>query len=250
MPQPRVSLQLWSLRDLTKNDFAGTMAEVAKIGFVGVETAGFGNLDATAAAAAIRDAGLVVSGMHVGIQPLRTEFNRVVDEALLCGAADLIVPWWSPKQLRSVAACSEIGAELDAIGSRLRGYGLRLHYHNHDAELAVIEGRTVFDWLLDAAQPRNLGCQADVYWVHVAGKNPAAFIREQGRRIQLLHLKDEKELGTGPVDFPAVFDAVESIGALAWYVIEVEKYSFGPLESVRRSFEQLRTWLGARSAPV
>lgn len=242
MTRPRVSLQLWSLRDLTKSDFAGTMREVARIGFAGVETAGWGNLDAAAATQAIRDAGLVVSGMHVGIVPLRTELNRVIDEALACGASDVIVPYWSPGQFRSAAACAEIGQELDTLGSRLRAYGLQLHFHNHAGEFAVVEGRRVFDWLLDAAQPRNLGCEADVYWVKVGGSDPAQFIREQGRRIRLVHLKDEKELGTGPVDFPAVFEAVDRIGAVEWYVIEVEQYSFGPLESVRRSFEQLRAW--------
>ncbi|HEX2101756.1 MAG TPA: sugar phosphate isomerase/epimerase [Candidatus Synoicihabitans sp.] len=242
MRSPRISLQLWSLREQTKTDFAGTMAAVAKIGFAGVETAGFGNLDAPAAAAAIRDAGLVVSGMHVGIGPMRTEFNRVVDEALECGTRHLIIPWWSPKHLQTGAAATEIGAELNTLGARLRAYGLHLHYHNHAAELAVVDGRRVFDWLLDAAEPRNLGCEADVYWVHVGGKAPSEFIREQGRRIRLLHLKDETELGTGPVDFEAVFGAIESIGAAEWYVIEVEKYNFSPLESVRRSFEQLKTW--------
>ncbi len=242
MPSPKVSLQLWSLRDQTKADFAATVHEVARIGFAGVETAGFGNLDATAAAAALRDAGLTVSGMHVGIQVLRTELNRAIDEALLCGATDVIVPFWSPAQFRSGAAATEVGQELDQLGARLRGYGLRLHFHNHATELKVVDGRRVFDWMLDAAQPRNLGCEADVYWVKVGGSDPAAFIREQGRRIRLLHLKDETELGSGPVDFPSVFAAVESIGAVEWYVIEVEKYNHAPLESVRRSFEQLRAW--------
>jgi len=81
-----------------------------------------------------------------------------------------------------------------------------------------------------------------VFWVHAGGKNPGPFIREQGRRIKLIHLKDEKEIGGGPVDFPEVFAAVESIGDAEWYVVEVEKYNIAPLESVRLSFEQLRKW--------
>ncbi len=239
---PRTSVQLWSLRDLTKDDFAGTVAAVAKMGYAGVETAGFGNLDAPPAASALRDAGLVVSGMHVNIRHFRADFNKVVDDALACGATELIVPSWPAAHYRSAAACRQIGAELNELGARLRGLGLSLHFHNHDWEMKEVEGRRVFDWILDEAAPANLGCQADVYWVHKGGKDPAAFIREQGRRIRLLHVKDEKEIGTGPVDFAPVFAAVESIGAVEWYVIEVEQYNHPPLESVRLSLEQLKTW--------
>ena len=242
MPQPQISVQLWSLRDDTKLDFASTVTAVAEMGFQGVETAGWGNLDATAGAAAIHDAGLKVSGMHVGIPALRTEFNRVVDEALLCGTEHIICPFWPKEHYRSAAACRQIGEDLAEIGSRLRNLGFQFHFHNHDGEIALVEGRRVFDWMLDAAAPQNLGCEADVYWLKVGGKDPATFIREQGRRIRLLHLKDEKEIGTGPVDFASVFEAAESVDSIEWYVIEVEQYNHAPLESVRLSLQQVRDW--------
>ena len=38
------------------------------------------------------------------------------------------------------------------------------------------------------------------------------------------------------------FAAAESMDAIEWYVIEVEKYNHDPLESVRLSIEQLRSW--------
>lgn len=237
-----VSLQLWSLRDLTKTDFAAAMSEVAKIGYAGVETAGYGNLDAAAAAKAIADAGLKVSGQHVGIAALRADLSKVAHEAHLLGTTNVICPFYQRELFRSSAAASQIGEELDEIGAKLRGFGIQFHYHNHAFELAEVDGRSGYDWLLDAASPRNLLCQADVFWVHAGGKNPARFIREQGRRIKLLHLKDDKEIGGGPVNFQEVFEAVESIGALEWYVVEVEKYNHAPLESVRLSFEQLKKW--------
>lgn len=237
-----VSIQLWSLRELTKTDFAATMLEVAKIGYTGVETAGYGNLDAAGAAKAIADAGLKVSGMHVGIDALRNTPSQVIADALCFGTTNVICPHFNRDLLTTVAACQAFGEELNCIGSRLRAHGIQFHYHNHDFELRVIEGRPAFDWILDAAAPRNLLCQADVFWVHTGGKNPGAFIREQGARIKLLHLKDDKEIGGGPVNFTEVFSAVESIGAVEWYVVEVEKYNFAPLESVRRSFEQLKAW--------
>ena len=237
-----VSLQLWSLRDLTKTDFAATMAEVAKIGYTGVETAGYGNLDAAGAAKAVAAAGLKVSGQHVGIDALRNTPDQVIGDALLLGTRHVICPWFPKELLATAAACQALGEELDAIGARLRAHGIQFHYHNHDFELKIVEGRRAFDWILDAASPRNLLCEADVFWVHAGGKNPGEFIREQGRRIKLLHLKDDREIGAGPVNFPEVFAAAEAIGAAEWYVVEVEKYNFSPLESVRRSFEQLKQW--------
>jgi len=242
MPQPQISVQLWSLRDDTKIDFASTIKAVAEMGFQGVETAGWGNLDAAAGVAAIKAAGLQVSGMHVGILDLRNEFNRVIDEAILCDTKHIICPFWPKAHYRTAAACRQIGEDLNEIGHRLRHLGFHFHFHNHDGEIALVEGRRVFDWMLDASAPQNLGCEADVYWLKVGGKDPATFICEQGRRISLLHLKDEKEIGSGPVDFASVFTAAESVDSIEWYVIEVEQYNHAPLESVRRSLQQLRDW--------
>lgn len=237
-----VALQLWSLRDRVKTDFAATVAEVAKIGYTGVETAGFGNLDAEGAAAAIKDVGLKVAGMHVGIAALRADLRSCINHAHLLGAKHVTCPGWPREDYHSAESCQKIGRELAIIGQSFRDENIQFAFHNHAAELAIVEGRRVFDWMLDAAAPRDLGCQADVYWVQVGGKDPAQFIREQGRRIRTLHLKDQAEIGGGPVDFKSVFDAVDSIGAVEWNIVEVEEYNHDPLESCRLSFEQLRAW--------
>ncbi len=242
MALPRTSLQLWSVREDTARDFAATVKAVAAMGYAGVETAGYGNLTAADAARAIKDAGLVVSGMHIGIDRLRGEFNTVITEARQCETRDIICPFWPVDHFQSAEACRTIGAELNAIGARLRGMGFRFHYHNHAHEIALQDQRPGIDWLLDAAAPENLGFEADVYWVHAGGQDPATMIRQQGRRIHLLHIKDESEIGSGPVDFQAVFEAADSVGTAEWYVIEVEKYQHAPLESVQRSFAQMQAW--------
>ena len=242
MPSIPVALQLWSIRDHVKNDFAAAVAEVAKIGYTGVETAGFGDLDAEGAAAALKAAGLKCAGMHAGIDALRSDLNGCISNAHKLGAKHVICPSWPHDHFISAAACQGIGKELGIIGGAFRAHDIQFAYHNHAIELAIVYGRRVFDWMLDAAAPRDLGCQADVYWVQVGGKDPAEFIREQGRRIRTIHLKDQSEIGGGPVDFEAVFTAVDSIGSVEWNVVEVEEYNHDPMESCRLSFEQLRTW--------
>lgn len=237
-----VALQLWSLRAAVQADFARTVGEVATMGFAGVETAGFGDLDAERAARAVADAGLKCAGMHVGLAALRADLARVADEARRFGTRHVVCPAGPRETLVSAAGFAAFGAELDEIGGRLRAAGLEFHYHNHGFDLGRCDGRPGLDWLLDAARPGHLGCEADVHWLQSTGVNPAGFIRAQGRRIRLLHLRDDAGIGAGSVDFPAVFAAADAVGALEWQVLEVENHDGPPPESVRRAFERLRAW--------
>lgn len=225
-----------------KRDFAATVAEVARIGYAGVELAGYGNLDAAGAKSALDSAGLKVAGMHVGIAALRSDPDKAIGEALQFGTRNVVVPFWPPALFVSVAAVERIGEELNEIGARVRASGLQLGYHNHAGEFKLLEGRPVFDWLLGACEPRHVFAEVDVYWAHVGGYSPEKYLREHGARVKLVHLKDEMELGGGPVSFPPVFAAVESIGAVEWYIVEQEKYHHAPLASVKLCFEQLKRW--------
>ncbi|HSJ68243.1 MAG TPA: hypothetical protein VK921_11230, partial [Anditalea sp.] len=77
------------------------------------------------------------------------------------------------------------------------------------------------------------------YWCKKGGQDPATFINKHAGRFPLLHIKDEKELGeSGEMDYRPIFDAAYKQG-LDYYFVEVERYNFEPLESVRQSFHYL-----------
>jgi sugar phosphate isomerase/epimerase len=237
-----VALQLWSVRDEAKRDFAATAAAVAEIGYDGVELAGYGNLDAQGAKAALDAAGLKVAGMHVSYASLCSDPNKVASEALLFGTRFVVCPSWPRGLLVSSSACERIGEQLGAVGRALRPFGIRFGFHNHDSEFRIFEGRPALEWILGASEPRDLFAEVDVYWAQHAGYSPARFIRDHGARIPLLHLKDEKELGGGPVKFEEVFAASDSVGAVEWFIVEQEQYSHAPMKSVRLCYEQLKAW--------
>jgi sugar phosphate isomerase/epimerase len=242
MKNTPVALQLWSVREDAKRDFAATAAAVAKIGYAGVELAGYGNLDAAGAKAALDAAGLKVAGMHVGYPELRASPVSIIGDALLLGTRNVVCSWWPPAQIVSAAACEKIGELFNEVGATLRPFGIRFGFHNHGTEFALFDGKPGFEWVLGAAEPRNLFAEVDVYWVHSAGYSPAKFIRDHGSRIPLVHLKDDKELGGGPVDFGEIFEATDSVGAVEWFIVEQEEYSHAPMKSVRVCFEQMRKW--------
>lgn len=237
-----VALQLWSLRDDMRRDFAATVTEVGRMGYHGVEIAGYGNLDVKNAKAALDAANLKVAGMHVGFPALNSDLNTVISDALFLGTSHITCPSWPAVQYVSASACERIGEQLAGIGRVLRTVGLTFSFHNHAHELKIVEGRTVLDWMLGATAPRDLKSEPDVYWLQVGGCSPAKFLRDYGARCPLVHLKDEKELGLGPVDFAEIFTAIDEIGAAEWLVVEQEAYNHPPLESVRLCLEQLRSW--------
>jgi sugar phosphate isomerase/epimerase len=237
-----VALQLWSVREEVKRDFAAAVAEVAEIGYAGVELAGYGNLDAKGARAALDASGLKVAGMHVSYASLKNDTQSVIGDALALGASNVACSWWPPAHFVSAAACERIGEQLGEVGQMLRPFGIRFGFHNHGSEFALFDGRPAMDWILGAAEPRNLFAEVDVFWVQHAGYSPAKFIRDQGARIRLLHLKDKKELGQGPVNFDEIFAASDSVGAVEWFIVEQEEYSHAPMKSVRLCLEQMKAW--------
>ena len=237
-----VALQLWSIREDVKRDFAAATAAVAGIGYHGVELAGYGNLDAKGAKAALDAAGLKVAGMHVSYPDLKRDPNAIIAEALLLRCRHVVCSWLPPDLFVSASGCERLGEQLGEIGSMLGAFGIRFGFHNHDSEFRIFDGRPAFDWMLGAAAPRNLFAEVDVFWVNHAGYSPSKFIRDHGARVPLVHLKDAKELGAGPVDFDQVFAATDSVGAVEWFIVEQEQYSHAPLVSVRLCYEQMKAW--------
>lgn len=71
MNAPQVALQLYTVRDETKRDFAGTLRRVAQIGYTGVEFAGYGNLTSQEMAALLAETGLCAVGTHLRLDALQ-----------------------------------------------------------------------------------------------------------------------------------------------------------------------------------
>jgi sugar phosphate isomerase/epimerase len=236
-----LALQLWSVKQAVTEDFAAAVGRVAGLGFSGVELAGLGGLDAAGVRAALDAEGLKAAGMHVG--PARLDdLGAIAEEALTVGAGHVTCAFWPRAEYTSAAACRRIGARLGECGATLRSFGLRFSFHNHDAELALLEGRTVLDWLLDAAAPCDLAIEPDVFWLHHAGCDPARFLLAHGARCPLVHLRDAAEIGAGPVDYPRVLAAIDTAAAAEWLILEQDCFNHEPFESLRLGLAQMARW--------
>ncbi|MCJ8271015.1 MAG: sugar phosphate isomerase/epimerase, partial [Psychrosphaera sp.] len=76
LSMPKISIQLWSVNEVIKRDFKGTLTALANMGFEGVEFAGyFGPYqdDPVGLKTLLDGLGLLVSGAHVSMRHLSDE---------------------------------------------------------------------------------------------------------------------------------------------------------------------------------
>ena len=243
-----ISVQLYTVRDLTAADFAGTMKKIAGIGYRNVELAGWGNLTtAKDVRKALDDAGLKASGAHVGIDAFKADIAKVIDDARTIGYANVICPYID-ESYRSAAGYRKLADELNSFGPKINAAGLSLLYHNHAFEFDKFDGKAGFDILWEHSDPALVKCELDVYWIANGGVDPVAYIKKLGKRVQLIHAKDMDktdrnkftQVGRGTMDFPAIFAAAAEAGVKFAAVEQDNCYGMDPLESITISWNNLK----------
>lgn len=249
MPKIPVALQLYTVRDRTKTDFAGTVKEVARIGYAGVELAGYGNLTtAKDVRKALDDAGLKLAGAHVGIDALEKDLPRVLDDQHILGNRNVVCPYMPEPRRKDAAGWKQVAESLSQIATRCREKGFTFAYHNHSFEFQVFDGKTGMDILWDNTDAAMVRSELDVFWVKHGGIDPVDYLKELGKRVALLHLKDmatgpERKfapVGTGTIDFSAIDAAAQQIG-VQWNIVEQDDpYGQSSLEIAKISFENLK----------
>ncbi|MCC7492529.1 MAG: sugar phosphate isomerase/epimerase [Fimbriimonadaceae bacterium] len=243
-----VALQMYTVRDKTAADFAGTYRQVAEIGYQGVEIAGTGGLSAAALNALLDDCGFARCGSHVGLAELEADLPQVIDYNLAIGNPYVVVPYLGEELRRDAAAWRAMGAKFAEYGATLQAAGLQLCYHNHAFEFDVQEdGVYGLDLLYQSAPADLLMAEIDTYWVRFGGQCPVDYVTRYRGRAPLIHLKDMTaseprtftEVGTGVLDFAGIIKACAGGNVAAW-IVEQDRCAGDSLVSAKTSHDNLR----------
>jgi sugar phosphate isomerase/epimerase len=242
-----VALQLYTVRDEATRDFTGTLDQVARIGYKGVELNGYGPLTAEELRAKLDALGMTVAGSHIALARMETELPAIMRECHTLGCPTLVCPFLPPER-RSEVAYREVAASLNRIGAAAHAEGLALCYHNHAFEFeTIIDGLTAYDWLAAHTDPALVQLELDAYWAQKAGQHPTVLLETYAGRVPLVHLKDMTAdaeqtfapVGTGSVDFAPIFDAAER-GGVRWYIVEQDRADGSAIDAARMSLENLK----------
>jgi len=242
----KIGVQLYTVRDLMKVSVEKTLADIAAIGYREVEFAGYFNRPPGAIRQLLDRNGLQAPAAHVGMNLLRGPWNRTLDEALEMGHRYLVVPSLDPKDRDSVAAIKKTGDLLNRAAEDAKRFKIHLAYHNHDLEFQEIEGRRIYDLLLENTDPELVLMEMDLYWITKGGGDPAAYFARWPERFPLVHVKDAgpppdsvmTEVGSGVIKWGEIFAKRKQAG-IKHYFVEHDNPK-DPMQSITTSYKYLR----------
>ena len=253
----KVGLQLYTVRDLMKGDFDGTIAKVAQIGYKEVEFAGyFGRTGQQVRAVCDRN-GLAAIATHVQYDELDDKFPAVVETSKAIGLEYIVCPWIPEDLRKSPDIWKQAAAKFNHCGELSKKAGMQFAYHNHWFEFLPVDGKLPYDQLLKECDPNLVKMEMDLCWITAAGGDPVKYFNLYPGRFPLVHVKDLKtmpkitaggaqnygdtvdltEVGSGIIDWKRIF-AQSDKGGVKYYIVEHD-HPKQPFESITKSYEYL-----------
>jgi sugar phosphate isomerase/epimerase len=238
-----IGLQLYTVRELMKKDFTGTLEKVAETGYKEVEFAGYFDHKPEDVKKLLDRLGLKAPAAHVQLGDFRNKLEATMATAKIVGHHYLVCPWLSPFE-RSLENYKAHAALFNKIGEACRKAGLQFAYHNHDFEFEAKDGQLPYDVLLAGTDAQLVQMEIDLFWIKKGGQDPLAYFEKHPGRFSLCHVKDmdEKEkmvdVGKGKIEFGKIFTRAQQAG-LKHFFVEHDNPE-DPLESIAASYQHLK----------
>lgn len=241
-----VGIQLYSVRKEMMVDAAGTLKRLGQIGYQEIESAqsekgNYYGLAPKEIKKMLNDQGMRLRSGHTHIDK---NWQKSIDDAAEAGQ-DYIICSVLPSRGQTVENYEESADLFSKAGEECRKSGIRFGYHNHDSEFETVNGRVLYDILLDRTDPQLVHMEMDLGWVIAAGKDPLAYFDKYPGRFPLWHLKDmdkterrSTEFGKGNVDLLKLLKNAKKSG-MKHYFVEQEEYTVNAWDSMEYDFKWL-----------
>ena len=174
----QVAVQLYSIHKYIPTvGLEKALAEVAKIGYKGVEFAGYYGKSAAELKKILNDNGLVGCGTHVGRDAFSPEnVKRTCEFNLGYGNTTIICPGGGnfPKQGENLDDFLKMLVDYyNTAAEEAAKYGCKIGLHNHTGEfsLKMKDGTTYWDYFFSNTH-KNVCMEQDVGWTTCAGHDP------------------------------------------------------------------------------
>lgn len=244
-----IGAQYYTIRDYcqTLEELDASCKKVSDIGYKTVQLSAIGNFSGSDVRKILDKYSLKAVCTH---RPPDNYLNDIDGEikyhkAIGCNVCGIgAMPGFNAKE----KTINEFAQNFSTVCKKLNEAGLIFAYHNHAFEFEKVNGKYVFDIIDEGMNAENFKFILDVYWLSVAGINPAKFIREHKGKIECVHFKDMKivegtpkfaEVGCGNLDWDDIINACEEAD-VKYALVEQDSCDGDPFVSLSKSYSFLK----------
>ncbi len=211
----RVGLQLYTVRDLMKKDFEGTIAKVAQIGYKELEFAGYFAKSPQEVRAILDGNKLTSPSEHVPYDTIEKKWPETLEAAHTIGQTFIVCPWIDVSQRKEGDGWKHAAEAFNRAGEAAQKAGIQFAYHNHAFEFEpsdTLGGKMPYDFLLENTDPKLVKMEMDLCWITVGGQDPVKYFDRYPGRFPLVHVKDWTTKGPGGNDYGGATGASKKSG--------------------------------------
>lgn len=186
----RVGLHLGTVEDRLDADFAGTLREIARLGYQEVEFAGYHERDPEEVRRALRAAGLEAPAAHVSFRTMMSDWERAIVAAHAIGHRYLVVSSIPSNRRQSPGDYRRVASLFNRAAATASVAGMGFAYHTGASDFEAMEDRTPFEVILEETDPDRVHLEMDLHAVWRGGGDPVESLERHPGRVHLLHLTD------------------------------------------------------------
>jgi sugar phosphate isomerase/epimerase len=241
-----IGIQLYTVRTEMLADPVATLKRLAKIGFKELESArsekgNYYGLSAKEIKKITEDLGMKLRSGHIHVDG---DWQKSIDEAAETGQQYLISAVL-PTPGQTVENYQRSAEAFSRYGEDCKKANLSFGYHNHDSEFQEVDGKILYDILVERSDPGLVKMEMDLGWVVAAGHDPLKYFAKYPGRFELWHLKDmdmtrkaSTEFGKGSLDIKKLMQHAKQSGMKRFF-LEQEEYAHNAFESVEIDYNYL-----------
>ncbi len=279
---PVIGLELYTVGAGMKKDPAGTLKQVAAVGYRQVELTNSSMGPARELRQMLDDNGLTNPAGHFMLAELRDHFDEKVESARVLGQTFLVTTVPGVPSAPNAAPAAGMmdflnrlnnmtlddwkwnAEQYNKLGEKIKAAGMQLGYHNHNIDFHEYGSTTGYDEFLRLTDGELVKLELDCGWMTAAGHDPVRYLKKYPERYLTLHMKDFKkgfspttklgpgpgqpvgtELGRGVIDYGPILAAARKTRVKTMYVEQEPPFTEMPaLEAMKVDYDYLKKLVG------
>lgn len=250
----KIGAQMFTIREFCKTP-EGTiesLEKLAKIGYRYVQYSGCGPMDPKLLRETCDRLGIQIVLTHSPYDRIVDDTENLIKEHDILGCDYIGLGMMPPYARVDRAGLEAFMKMMEEPVKKITAAGKRFGYHNHALEFRKMDGKLIFDRLLERFPADQLSVILDTHWVQRGGADIYQWIDKMSGRLYCVHLKDigvdqdgktplMLPVGEGNLNFPAILSAFEKAGAEYAFVEQDNCNGEDPFDCLKRSFEYLQS---------